>query len=115
MFFVLVGLQVKLETLADRSVLLITAPLTVVGLAGKLVAGIACGRSIDKHSVGISIILRGDVGLIFAAIGKGLGVVSDALFSAMVIMVMITTRLTPPLLKITLARSAREQRRGDRR
>ncbi len=48
---------------------------------------------------------RGEVGLIFASIGKGLGVVSDAVFSAVVIMVMVTTFLTPPLLKITLARS----------
>ncbi len=106
-FFVLMGLQVKLETLADTSVLLVAGVLTLVAIVGKLVSGIAAGRGIDKLSVGIGMMPRGEVGLIFAGIGKGLGVVSDSIFSAVVIMVMITTLLTPPLLKITLARSAK--------
>jgi Kef-type K+ transport system membrane component KefB len=46
---------------------------------------------------------RGEVGLIFAGIGRGLGVVSDSVFASIVIMVIITTLLTPPLLKLTLA------------
>jgi Kef-type K+ transport system membrane component KefB len=104
-FFVLMGLQVKLETLADGKILAVAAVLTAVAIGGKLVSGLACGRGVDKLSVGIGMMPRGEVGLIFAGIGKGLGVVSDAVFSAVVIMVMVTTLLTPPLLKITLARS----------
>ena len=46
---------------------------------------------------------RGEVGLIFASIGKSLGVITDALFSAVVLMVLITTLMAPPLLKLTLA------------
>ena len=46
---------------------------------------------------------RGEVGLIFASIGKGLGVVDDSIFSAVVIMVIATTLMTPPLLKLSLA------------
>ncbi|MGH9817370.1 MAG: cation:proton antiporter, partial [Candidatus Acidiferrales bacterium] len=106
-FFVLMGLQVKLETLAHTSVLLLAGVLTLVAILGKLVSGVAAGRGIDKLSVGIGMMPRGEVGLIFAGIGKGLGVVSDSVFSAVVIMVMVTTLLTPPLLKITLARSAK--------
>jgi len=45
---------------------------------------------------------RGEVGLIFVSVGKGLGIVTDAVFSAVVIMVMVTTILTPPLLKLAL-------------
>ena len=45
---------------------------------------------------------RGEVGLIFVSVGKGLGIVTDAVFSAVVMMVMVTTILTPPLLKIAL-------------
>jgi Kef-type K+ transport system membrane component KefB len=45
---------------------------------------------------------RGEVGLVFAAIGKSLGVVDDAVFSAIVLMVVITTLLAPPLLKHSL-------------
>jgi Kef-type K+ transport system membrane component KefB len=44
------------------------------------------------------------VGLIFVAIGKGLGVINDALFSAVVLMVIVTTLLSPPLLKRVLER-----------
>jgi Kef-type K+ transport system membrane component KefB len=81
--------------------------LTAVAIAGKLVAGLGCSPKLDRLSIGVGMMPRGEVGLIFASIGKGLGVVSDALFSAVVIMVMVTTLLAPPLLKITLARSER--------
>ena len=47
---------------------------------------------------------RGEVGLIFASIGKSLGVISDALFSAVILMVIVTTLATPPLLKLVLLR-----------
>jgi Kef-type K+ transport system membrane component KefB len=104
-FFVLMGLQVKLETFADTKIIVLATVLTVTAMLGKIVSGLACGRGVDKLSVGIGMMPRGEVGLIFASIGKGLGVVSDAVFSAVVIMVMVTTLLTPPLLKITLARS----------
>ena len=104
-FFVLMGTQVKLETFADLKITLIAVVLTVAAIAGKLVAGLGCSPKLDRLSVGIGMMPRGEVGLIFAGIGKGLGVVSDAVFSAVVIMVMVTTLLTPPLLKITLARS----------
>lgn len=104
-FFVLMGMQVKLETFADAKVVLMAAVLTAAAIIGKLVAGLACSAKLDRLSVGIGMMPRGEVGLIFASIGKGLGVVNDAVFSAVVIMVMVTTLLTPPLLKITLARS----------
>lgn len=47
---------------------------------------------------------RGEVGLIFATVGKGLGVIDDALFSAVVIMVIVTTTMTPVALKWSLGR-----------
>jgi Kef-type K+ transport system membrane component KefB len=47
---------------------------------------------------------RGEVGLIFAGIGRSLGVVDDNIFSAIVIMVIVTTFITPPLLKVSITR-----------
>jgi len=47
---------------------------------------------------------RGEVGLIFASIGRSIGVIDDAIFSAVVIMVIVTTLVTSPLLKLALAR-----------
>jgi Kef-type K+ transport system membrane component KefB len=102
-FFVLMGMQVKLETLANREALIIATGLTVAAVLGKLAAGLACSRKVNRLAVGIGMIPRGEVGLIFASVGKELGIVTDAVFSAVVVMVMITTILTPPLLKVALA------------
>jgi Kef-type K+ transport system membrane component KefB len=55
------------------------------------------------------------VGLIFASIGKGLGVVDEGLFSAVVLMVIVTTLLAPLLLKWSLARAAPPVSRAPRR
>jgi Kef-type K+ transport system membrane component KefB len=49
---------------------------------------------------------RGEVGLIFAGIGKGIGVIDDGLFSAIVILVMVTTLLAPILLRVTLGQGS---------
>lgn len=108
-FFVLMGLQVKLETFSDLRVIVLAVVLTLAAIVGKVAAGWACRKPLDKLSVGIGMMPRGEVGLIFASIGKGLGVVNDAVFSSVVIMVMLTTLLTPPLLKVTLARSDRRR------
>jgi Kef-type K+ transport system membrane component KefB len=101
-FFVLMGMQVKLETLANREALVIAAGLTAAAIIGKLAAGLACSRKVNRLVVGIGMMPRGEVGLIFVSVGKGLGIVTDAVFSAVVMMVMVTTILTPPLLKVAL-------------
>ncbi len=104
-FFVLMGIQVKLETFMDRQVLILTAGLLVAAIAGKLLAGLGAARHRNRWAVGIGMLPRGEVGLIFAAIGKGLGVIGDELFSAIVLMVVLTTLLAPPLLKYSLQRA----------
>jgi len=102
-FFVLMGIQVKLETFLDWQVLTLAVILTVVAVAGKLVAGLGVsGRRMSRLAVGVGMVPRGEVGLVFASIGKNLGVISAGTFSAIVLMVMITTLATPPLLKVTL-------------
>ncbi len=68
------------------------------------IAGLAADTGVDRLSVGLGMVPRGEVGLIFASIGKGLGVVNDAVFSALVVMIMISTLLTHPALKWSLSR-----------
>jgi Kef-type K+ transport system membrane component KefB len=70
----------------------------------KAVSGAVAGADVDRLSIGLGMVPRGEVGLIFAAVGKGLGVVSDALFAALVIVLMVTTLVTPPALKWSLYR-----------
>jgi Kef-type K+ transport system membrane component KefB len=105
-FFVLMGLQVKLEAFNNLSVVFLAAGLTTVAIIGKITSGFAAGRGLKRLAIGIGMMPRGEVGLIFAGIGRGLGVVSDSIFASIVIMVIITTLLTPPLLKLTLANEA---------
>jgi len=104
-FFVLMGIQVRLESFANLPVLGLAAGLTVAAIAGKQICGLGVlEKNLDRLSVGVGMIPRGEVGLIFASIGKNLKVVDDATFSAVVIMIIVTTLITPPLLKLTLAR-----------
>ena len=59
-------------------------------------------KGTNKWVVGMGMVPRGEVGLIFAGIGKGLGVVDAEMFSVIIIMVLLTTLVTPPLLKMLL-------------
>jgi Kef-type K+ transport system membrane component KefB len=103
-FFVLMGIQVHLETFAQLSVLGVAAGLTMAAVVGKQICALGVlERGVGRLSVGVGMIPRGEVGLIFAGAGRILKVIDDATFSAVVIMVIVTTLITPPLLKMTLA------------
>ena len=101
-FFVLTGVEVSLAALFDGRVILVALAISVVAILGKLVAGAVAGKGVNKWMIGIGMVPRGEVGLIFASIGKGLGVISDELFSVIVIMVIVTTLVTPPILNVML-------------
>lgn len=115
-FFVLMGARVDLRTFADSSILGFAFVLTVVAIFGKQACALAVlERGLDRLSVGIGMIPRGEVGLIFASIGaslmlRGSPVVSSSTYSAVVIMVILTTLITPPLLKVSVARGDRQKR-----
>jgi Kef-type K+ transport system membrane component KefB len=116
-FFVVTGMSVDLRALADVGVLGFAAVLTVAAIVGKQVCSFGVREAgLNRLSVGIGMIPRGEVGLIFANIGLGLRVaapgggtepvVGGGTFSAVVFMVMVTTLMTPPLLKWSLKRGA---------
>lgn len=102
LFFIVTGMDVSLAALGNTSILLVALGLTAAAIIGKIVAGIAAGKGVNKLIVGCGMIPRGEVGLIFATIGRSLGVISEEVFSAVVIMVILTTLVTPPLLAILL-------------
>lgn len=109
-FFVVMGMRVDLRAFSRVDVLALAALLTVAAVVGKQACSIgALGRPLDRLSVGIGMIPRGEVGLIFANVGLGLTiagkpVIDAGLFSAVVIMVVMTTMATPPALKWSLTR-----------
>ena len=103
-FFVLTGMQVDLKTLADPAIVAVALGVTAAAVAGKLAAGFFAGPA-GKWVVGWGMVPRGEVGLIFAMAGKQLGVMNEAMFSVIVIMVILTTLITPPVLGWLLRRS----------
>jgi len=110
-FFVLMGMRTDLRSFMQPGVGLLALGLVVAAIAGKQVCGFGVlGKGIDRLSVGIGMIPRGEVGLIFANIGLTLSVDGDpvvtrATFSAVVVMVIVTTVVTPPALKWSLNRA----------
>jgi len=105
-FFILMGIQVKLEAFMDCQVLYMAGGLLVAAIAGKLISGFGASHGTNRLAVGLGMMPRGEVGLVFAAIGKSLGVITDELFSAIVLMVIVTTLIAPPLLKLALRSDA---------
>lgn len=107
LFFLYTGMQVRLETFLETSVLGVALAVTAVAFAGKLVSGVVAGP-VDRWLVGWGMAPRGEVGLIFAMVGKQLGAVSEQVFSVIVLMVILTTLLTPPVLGHLLRRNKRQ-------
>jgi Kef-type K+ transport system membrane component KefB len=104
-FFVLMGARTDLRALAHADILGLTFALTAAAIVGKQVCGLAVvDKGVDRIFVGLAMIPRGEVGLVVAGIGQGIRVhgepmIDAATFSAVVIMVVVTTVATPPLLK----------------
>jgi Kef-type K+ transport system membrane component KefB len=110
LFFVLTGAGVDLGAFSNTEALTMAAALTVAAVIGKQACAlVAYGDGVHKLSVGLGMIPRGEVGLIFAATGaalmlRGEPVVTPHTYAAIVLMVMVTTMVTPPLLAWSLRR-----------
>ena len=114
-FFVLMGMKVDLRVFARPQLLGFAAALTLAAIVGKQICSLVVAeRGLNRLAVGVGMIPRGEVGLIIAGIGATLmlpgaagvpePVIAPATFGAVVIMVIVTTLVTPPLLKWSLAR-----------
>lgn len=114
-FFVQMGTQVNLNSFGDSSVWLLASALTLMAILGKQVCSFGVmEKGLNKFAIGLGMIPRGEVGLIFAGVGrslevKGVPVIDDNTFSAVVVMVMITTMVTPPLLKWSMTRGSKSE------
>jgi Kef-type K+ transport system membrane component KefB len=103
-FFVLMGLQVDISTLADPQVLLMGLILSAVAVVTKVVAALPLNKTFNRLAVGFGMVPRGEVGLIFAGIGRVMGILDISMYSVVIIMVLLTTLITPPCLKWALER-----------
>jgi Kef-type K+ transport system membrane component KefB len=109
-FFVSVGASVDLRLLdptspSSRGTLIVAAVLTVLAIVGKLAAGWAAPWArMRRLVVGVGMIPRGEVGLIFADIGRRSGILGQDVFGAILLVVMVTTFVAPPGLKALFGR-----------
>ena len=108
-FFVTVGMKVEpaqLNPFADDAQLGLALVVTLLAIASKLVAGLAVYQpGVRRWPIGVGMVPRGEVGLIFAGAGLAAGVVGPSLYSALVVVVMLTTFVAPPWLKVLYRQS----------
>jgi len=115
-FFVRMGMMVDLTTFTDTKILGFAVVLTVAAILGKQVCSLAIfDKTINRFAIGLGMIPRGEVGLIFASIGaklmyEGEAVITSSTYSAVIIMVIVTTLVTPPLLMNSLLRADKKKK-----
>ncbi len=108
-FFTNIGLHVDVRGMSI-SALWVLVMITIVAILGKIL-GAGLGAKLGKFSwleslqLGIGMISRGEVGLIVATVGLQENLLTSDLYSSIVGMVLITTLITPPLLRASFAKS----------
>ena len=107
-FFVLMGMRVDVAAFADPAVLQLAVALTAAAVAGKMACAFgAVGRGMDRLSIALGMVPRGEVGLVFAGVGltlqlAGQPVIDGRTYGAVLFMVIVTTLVTPPALRWSL-------------
>lgn len=93
-FFVTMGLQINLAIAINHHTLMWALAFSLVAIGGKLICGLVAGPLRRRWVMAWGMVSRGEVGLMFAAFGKGLGILDDYLFTAIVLVVVATTVIT---------------------
>lgn len=106
-FFMQIGIDTEVTKFFDGHVLLVAGILSIIAIVGKTVAAVgAFGTNTDKLVIGFGMIPRGEVGLIFATIGVSVGVFHEDLYAVVLLMVLVTTLVSPPLLRWRIQKGA---------
>jgi Kef-type K+ transport system membrane component KefB len=110
-FFLQIGIDARIEQFVHPDVLALAGLLLAAAVVGKLVSPIgALGAPGDKVLIGLGMLPRGEVGLIFATLGLESGVLGQDLYAALLLVVLATTLVTPPLLRWRLSRISGRRR-----
>lgn len=104
-FFLLIGVEVQAGEILAPKVLGLAAALLAVAVLGKVAAGYVVGPGGgDKLLIGLGMLPRGEVGLIFATIGLQQGILGADVYAALLLVVLATTLITPPVLRARLVK-----------
>ena len=113
-FFMLIGMDTDVTKFFDLRVLVIASVLSAIAVFGKMASAIgARGTKADKILIGIGMVPRGEVGLIFASIGVSVGVFNDELYAVVLLVVLVTTVIAPPLLRVRIEKIAHTMTTSD--
>ena len=99
-FFVYAGMQVDIIAVASWHTLLIGLLLSIAAIVGKIFCGVFLPKNINRWIVGFGMVPRGEIGLIFALSGRQLGVFSQDIFAGVLLMVVVTSVITPIALQL---------------
>ncbi|MDA0297724.1 MAG: cation:proton antiporter [Actinobacteria bacterium] len=106
-FFLNIGISTNIRAMADARVIGVALLISVVAVVSKIAAAFgAIGSRGDKWTIGFGMLPRGEVGLIFASIGLSVGAFSEELYGSVLVVVLITTLIAPPLLRWRLGTQA---------
>ncbi|MFA5923853.1 MAG: cation:proton antiporter [Methylococcaceae bacterium] len=94
-FFVFVGMQVNLKQFVKPEIIWLTIVLLIAAVLGKAAAGFVTKQNINRFAIGLGMIPRGESALIFISIGKILGIINDAIFSVITVIVLATNFIAP--------------------
>jgi Kef-type K+ transport system membrane component KefB/predicted amino acid-binding ACT domain protein len=106
-FFLNIGISTNIRAMADTRVIGVAVLISVVAVISKIAAASgAIGSRGDKWTIGFGMLPRGEVGLIFASIGLSVGALSEELYGSVLVVVLVTTLIAPPLLRWRLGTQA---------
>ena len=106
-FFLNIGISTNIRAMADARVIGVALILSAVAIISKIAAASgAIGSRGDKWTIGFGMLPRGEVGLIFASIGLSVGALSEELYGSVLVVVLVTTLVAPPLLRWRLGNQA---------
>jgi Kef-type K+ transport system membrane component KefB len=97
-FFVIIGIAIDIRVLLRVDVIFIALLFFGVAVVGKIISGIAATNS-NRLVIGVGMVPRGEVGLVFASFGLSLAIIDDVLYSSLLAIVVFTTVLAPILLR----------------
>ena len=107
-FFVMTGLSMDLSVMLSFRSLIVALGMTAVAVAGKLLCGLAAGKGTNGWVVGMGMVPRGEVQLVYASMGLALGALTRGVYSSIVIVVIVTTVLAPLVLMRIIHGAARK-------
>jgi Kef-type K+ transport system membrane component KefB len=106
-FFVLMGMRADFRALAGHpQAILLAGALGVAAIAGKMACALGAQKGTDRLAVALGMLPRGEVSLVFANLGLSLGLLDAATYAALVTVILLTTLVTPALLRRRLGKVA---------